>query len=247
MQMTDPHPGWQERSIQLLGEENSSRLRDSNVLVVGMGGVGSMAAEMICRSGVGHMTIIDGDTIQPGNLNRQIPATHSTLNRPKVEVMGERLTDINPGLKLHILHEYIKDNRIPEILDGSFDYVVDAIDTLTPKIFLIYHAVNKGLRLTSSMGSGGKVDPSQVEVTDFGKTYNCRLAYLLRKKLRKMDVHGGFKVVFSTEQVPKEMVVPVEGEPNKKSTVGTSSFIPAIFGCTLASIVIRDLVDMPAK
>jgi len=245
--MTDPHPGWQERSIQLLGEENSSRLRDSNVLVVGMGGVGSMAAEMICRSGVGHMTIIDGDTIQPGNLNRQIPATHSTLNRPKVEVMGERLTDINPGLKLNILHEYIKDNRIPEILDGSFDYVVDAIDTLTPKIFLIYHAVNKGLRLTSSMGSGGKVNPSQVEVADFGKTYNCRLAYLLRKKLRKMDVHGGFKVVFSTEQVPKEMVVPVEGEPNKKSTVGTSSFIPAIFGCTLASIVIRDLVDMPVK
>ena len=120
--------------------------------------------------------------------------------------------------------------------------MVDAIDTLSPKIDLIYHAVQKGLHLASSMGSGGKIDPSQVRVTDFGDTYNCRLAYLLRKKLKKLGVEGGFKVVFSTEQVPRDMIVPVEGERNKKSTAGTSSFIPAIFGCMLASIVIRDLV-----
>ena len=126
-----------------------------------------------------------------------------------------------------------------------FDYVVDAIDTLSPKIYLIYHAVNKGLKLASSMGSGGKLDPSQIREADFGETYNCRLAYILRKKLRKMDVQGGFKVVFSTEQVPKEMIIPVEGEPNKKSTVGTISYIPAIFGCTLASIVIRYLSSDP--
>jgi len=247
MMHTGPHPGWQERTIQLLGEKKFARLQHANVLVTGMGGVGSMAAEMICRSGVGKMTIIDGDTVQPGNINRQIPATHSSLNREKAVVMGERLKDINPGLELTVLDEFIKEERILEILQTPFDYVVDAIDTLSPKICLIHHTVKRGLKLTSSMGSGGKIDPSQIRVADFEDTYNCRLAYLLRKKLRRLDVHGGFQVVFSTEQVSREMVIPVEGEPNKKSTVGTNSYIPAIFGCTLASIVIRDLVDGPEE
>lgn len=243
MNNSGPHPDWQERTLQLLGEEKVARLQHANILVVGMGGVGAMAAEMICRSGIGKMTIIDGDFIQPGNLNRQILSTHSNLNREKAHVMGERLLDINPGLDLTVIQEFIKEERISEILEEPFDYVVDAIDTLSPKINLIYHSVQKDLNLASSMGSGGKLDPSQIRVADFGETYNCRLAYILRKKLRKMDVHGGFKVVFSTEQVPKEMVIPVEDEPNKKSTVGTSSFIPAIFGCTLASIVLRDLIE----
>lgn len=247
MTFSGPHPGWQERTIQLLGEEKYARLQNANVLVAGMGGVGSMAAEMICRTGVGKMTIIDGDTIQPGNLNRQLPATHSTLNCDKAVVMGERLRDINPGLELTVINEFIREERIPEVLQAPFDYVVDAIDTLSPKIYLMYHTVKMGLKLASSMGSGGKMDPSQIRVADFSDTYNCRLAYLLRKKLRKMDVHGGFKVVFSTEQVGKEVIIPVEGERNKKSTVGTNSYIPAIFGCTLASIVIRDLVDEPSK
>ena len=236
-----PHPGWQERTILLLGNDGYEKLRRSNVLVVGMGGVGAMAAEMICRSGVGRMTIIDTDTIQPSNLNRQLAATHASLYQDKVEVMGDRLKQINPGLELTVVNEFIKEERIPEILDEAFDYVVDAIDTLTPKIHLIYHTVNKGLKLASSMGSGGKLDPSQIRIADFGETYNCKLAYLLRKKLRKLDVHGGFNVVFSTEQVSKEVIIPLEGEPNKKSTVGTISYIPAIFGCTLASLVIRDL------
>lgn len=241
MKYTSPHPGWQERTIQLLGEEKFARLQDANVLVTGMGGVGSMAAEMICRGGVGKMTIIDGDTVQPGNINRQLPATHSSLSLEKAVVMGKRLKDINPGLELTVINEFIKEERIPEILETPFDYVVDAIDTLSPKIYLIYHTVKRGLKLASSMGSGGKVDPSQIKVSDFADSYSCRLAYLLRKKLRKLDVHGGFKVVFSTEQVDKEVIIPVEGEPNKKSIVGTNSYIPAIFGCTLASIVLRDL------
>jgi tRNA A37 threonylcarbamoyladenosine dehydratase len=236
------HPDWLERTELLLGKEAMSRLSKAHVLVAGMGGVGSMAAEMICRSGVGKMTLIDADTVQAGNINRQVPALHSTLDRQKAEVMGERLLDINPDLDLTIVNEFIKDERIPELLEANPDYVVDAIDTLSPKIFLIYHCVQKGLKLTSSMGSGGKLDPSQVRVADFADTYNCRLAYVLRKKLRKLDVHGGFKAVFSTEQVSREMIIPVEGEANKKSTVGTCSYIPAIFGCTLASIVIRDLM-----
>lgn len=237
------HPDWQERTLQLLGEEKVDRLRNASILVAGMGGVGSMAAEMICRSGVGKMTIIDADTIQPGNINRQLPALHSTLDQEKAIVMGERLKDINPDLELTVVKEFMKEGRIPELLREPYDYVIDAIDTLSPKIYLIYHTVNRGLKLASSMGSGGKLDPAQIRVADFGDTYNCRLAYLLRKKLRKLDVHGGFQVVFSTEQVPKEMIIPVEGEPNKKSTVGTISYIPAIFGCTLASIAIRDLTQ----
>ncbi|MGW8317075.1 MAG: tRNA threonylcarbamoyladenosine dehydratase [Bacteroidales bacterium] len=243
MPRSKPHSGWQERTVQLLGKERHTRLEQAHVLVAGMGGVGAMAAEMICRSGIGSMTLIDGDTIQPGNLNRQLPATHKTLFRPKAEVMGERLLEINPGLHLTVLNEFMREERIPEILDTPYDYVVDAIDTLSPKIYLIYHAVQKGRNLTSSMGSGGKLDPSRIRVADFGETYNCKLAYLLRKKLRKLGIEGGFQVVFSTEQVPREMVVPVEGEPNKKSTVGTISYIPAIFGSILASIVIRDLVQ----
>jgi tRNA A37 threonylcarbamoyladenosine dehydratase len=244
MNSSNPHPGWQERTVQLLGEEGSARLARSNVLVAGMGGVGSMAAEAICRSGIGRMTIIDGDTIQPSNLNRQIPATHSVLYRSKAEVMGERLRDINPGLQLTVINEYICEGRIPEILQEPFDFVVDAIDTLSPKVFLIYHTLQRGYQLASSMGSGGKVDPSLVRVADFRDTYNCRLSFILRKKLRKMGIEGGFRVVFSTEQVPREMIIAVEGERNKKSTVGTSSFIPAIFGCALASIVIRELAGI---
>jgi len=247
MHHSGPDPGWQERTIQLMGQEKFARLENANILVAGMGGVGSMAAEMICRSGVGRMTIIDGDTIEPGNINRQIPATHSTLHHNKAVVMGKRLKDINPGLDLTVIREYIGEERIPEILETTYDYIVDAIDTVSPKISLIYHAVQRGLKLVSSMGSGGKVDPSQVRVVDFGESYNCKLAYLLRKKLRKMGVHEGFRVVFSPEQVHREMIVRIEEEPNKKSTVGTISYIPAIFGCTLASVVIRELVDGQAE
>jgi tRNA A37 threonylcarbamoyladenosine dehydratase len=164
MNPSGPHPGWQERTLQLLGEEKVQRLQEANILVVGMGGVGAMAAEMICRSGIGKMTIVDGDQIQPGNLNRQILSVHSKLHQEKARVMGERLLDINPGLDLTIFQEFIKDERIPEILNEPFDYVIDAIDTLSPKIYLIYHSLQKGLKLASSMGSGGKLDPSQVRV-----------------------------------------------------------------------------------
>ena len=243
MNQQNTHPGWQERTLQLLGPEKLARLRGSHVLVAGLGGVGSMAAEMICRSGVGRITVVDGDAVQPGNLNRQIPALHSTLGKRKAVVMGERLKDINPDLELTVVDEFIREERIPEILQEPMDYVVDAIDTLSPKVYLIYHALQREIPLASSMGSGGKMDPSLVRVADFRDTYNCRLAYILRKKLRKLGVTGGFRAVFSTEQVGRELIIPVVNEPNKKSTVGTSSFIPAIFGCMLASAVIGDLVE----
>jgi len=180
--MTD----WRSRTELLIGDKNLARLAKSSVLVVGLGGVGAMAAEMISRSGVGSMTIIDGDTIQPSNINRQIPAINSTIGKTKTEVMESRLLDINPDLNLTVVSEFIRDERMKEILSTGFDYVVDAIDTLSPKIFLIYHSVMNNLRVVSSMGAGGKMDPTLIQVTDISGTYNCKLARIIRKRLHKL-------------------------------------------------------------
>lgn len=232
---------WLSRTELLLGEEKIKRLQQSNVLVVGLGGVGAYAAEMICRAGVGSMTIVDGDMINSSNRNRQLPALVSTDGRPKAVVMGERLLDINPGLNLTVLQEYIRDERIVEILDRGFDYVVDAIDTLSPKIFLIYHSVQRNLPVVSSMGAGGKRDTSLIKISDISESYNCKLARILRKRLHKLGIREGVKVVFSPEPVPGESIIRVEGERNKKSNVGTISFMPPAFGCAIASVVINDL------
>ena len=173
---------WLERTELLVEKQNLEKLKQSHVLVVGLGGVGAYAAEQLCRAGVGEMTIVDGDLISTTNRNRQLPALVSTTGKPKVKVLADRLLDINPELRLHTLQEYIRDDRMIEILDGHFDYVVDAIDTLSPKIFLIYHTLQKGHRLVSSMGSGGKLDPTKVEIADFSKSRICPLARILRKR-----------------------------------------------------------------
>ena len=233
---------WLERTELLVEKQNLEKLKQSHVLVVGLGGVGAYAAEQLCRAGVGEMTIVDGDLISTTNRNRQLPALVSTTGKPKVKVLADRLLDINPELRLHTLQEYIRDDRMIEILNGHFDYVVDAIDTLSPKIFLIYHTLQKGHRLVSSMGSGGKLDPTKVEIADFSKSRICPLARILRKRLGRVGIREGFNVVFSTEEVPEHAMIPCEGEPNKKTTIGTISYMPAIFGCFMASVVIRDLI-----
>ncbi len=228
----------------LLGDEKLATLKNSHVLVVGLGGVGAYAAEMICRSGIGSMTIVDGDTVHTSNRNRQLPALQSTEGRAKAEVMGQRLLDINSGLRLTIINEYIKDERMIEIIDKGYDYVVDAIDTLSPKVFLIYHTVNRKMPLVSSMGAGGKFDPLSVMISDISDTTNCSLARILRKKLHKLGVRNGFTAVWSPEEIDKEKVVPTNGEQNKASVVGTISYMPAIFGIACASVVIRDLAGI---
>ncbi|MFC2152242.1 ThiF family adenylyltransferase [Bacteroidota bacterium] len=234
---------WQERTKLLIGKEKVEKLKNSHVLVVGLGGVGAYAAESLCRAGVGEMTIVDGDHLHPSNKNRQLAALESTMNKPKAEVVGARLLDINPELKLNIIQEYIKDDRISEILDKPFDYVVDAIDTLSPKVFLIYHSIQKGLKIVSSLGSGARIDPTKVIIKDISKSFNCRLGFLLRKRLRKLGVTKGFKVVFSEDKAEKNAVIVDEPGENKKSTVGTISYMPPIYGCFCASVVIRDLID----
>lgn len=233
---------WLERTELLIGKPNIEKLSNSHVLVVGLGGVGAYAAEQLCRSGIGELTIVDGDFIHPTNINRQLPALTSSIGQPKAEYLGTRLKDINPELKLHVIQEYIRDDRMKEILTNRYDYVVDAIDTLSPKIFLIHDALKNGNRLVSSMGSGGKVDPSLVRIADISESYGCPLARILRKRLHRLGVRDGFKVVFSTEEVPENATRPCEGEPNKKTTVGTISYMPPVFGCYIASVVVRDLI-----
>lgn len=234
---------WQERTLLLLGEEKLEKLHQSHVLIVGLGGVGAYAAEQIVRAGVGQVTIVDGDVVSPSNKNRQLVALESTLCQSKAFIMKNRLLDINPNLKIHAINEYIKDERMKEILDDDFDYVVDAIDTLAPKILLIYHAIQKKLKIVSSMGAGGKTDPSQVQIADISKSHDDNLARILRKRLHRMGVYEGIKVVFSPEKINPQSIILTEGEQNKKTTVGTISYMPAVFGLFISSVVIRDLTE----
>lgn len=233
---------WLERTELLLGEEKLARLRSANVLVVGVGGVGAYAAEMIVRAGVGRMTIADADKVSETNINRQLVALHSTVGKEKCEVLAERLRDINPDLELKMVNRFIKDSETDALLDSEkFDYVVDAIDTLSPKLALIKGALERGIPLVSSMGAGAKTDPTLMEIKDIAKTHHCPLAHMLRKRLHKIGIKRGFRAVFSPEPVREGAMILCE-EQNKKSNVGTISYIPALFGIGCASVVIRDLV-----
>lgn len=234
---------WQERTELLIGKNKVKILKNSHVLVVGLGGVGAYAAENLCRAGVGELTIIDGDFLHSSNKNRQLPALESTIGKPKAEILGKRLLDINPELKLNVIQEYIREERIKEILNTPYDYVVDAIDTLTPKVYLIYHSLQNGLKLVSSLGAGGRLDPTKVTIKDISKSFNCRLGATLRKRLRKLGINKGFKVVFSEDKWDENAVIADEQDENKKSTVGTISYMPPIYGCFCASVVIRDLIE----
>lgn len=234
---------WLERTELLIGKEKVNSLSTKHVLIVGLGGVGAYAAEQICRAGVGELTIADGDFIHATNINRQLPALHSTLGQPKAQYIAQRFMDINPNLKLHVVQQYLRDESMTEILSHRYDYVVDAIDTLSPKIFLIRDALNYGQRLVSSMGSAGRFNPEQVRIADIADSYGCPLASILRKRLHRLGIRTGFKVVFSDEVVPEHACRPCHGEPNKKTTIGTISYMPPIFGCFIASVVIRDLLN----
>jgi tRNA A37 threonylcarbamoyladenosine dehydratase len=237
--------GWLSRTEMIIGGEALKKLQASKVLIVGLGGVGSWAAEMICRAGIGSLTIADGDRIHPSNRNRQLPALSSTQGLLKADVMGQRLKDINPDLDLTVIPEFIHDDRIPEVLGNNFDYVVDAIDTLTPKVFLLYNCLQKGIPVVSSMGSGGKFDPEQIYIKDISETTNCNLARILRKRLHRLGITNGVNAVYSPEVVDKSKVCHAADEPNKASRVGTISYMPAAFGILCASVVIRDLAGFP--
>lgn len=234
---------WLERTELLLGGEKLQKLKTANVLVVGLGGVGAYAAEQLCRAGIGNMTIVDGDVVEPGNRNRQLPALVSNTGNPKAEIMAARFFDINPEINLSVVNDFIRDEKTIELLKSQpFDYVIDAIDTLSPKVFLVYHALQLGLKVVSSMGAGGKVDPTQLRIDDISKSHHCKLAKMMRKRLSRMGVKKGVKVVYSPEEISENAVREEDGQ-NKKSTVGTISYMPPVFGCFIASVVIRDLIS----
>ena len=233
---------WKQRTQLLLGEEKMQRMAAAHVLVVGLGGVGAYAAEMICRAGVGQMTIVDADTVQPSNINRQLAALQTTIGQEKAKVLAERYQQINPELKLTVLPVYLKDDNIPELLDAApYDFIVDAIDTISPKCYLIYHAMQRRIKIVSSMGAGAKSDITQVRFADIWDTYHCGLSKAVRKRLQKMGVKRKLPVVFSTEQADAKAVLLTDAERNKKSTCGTVSYMPAVFGCFLAEYVIKRL------
>jgi len=235
-------PLWSERTQLLIGYENAELLTKSHVLIAGLGGVGGFAAEMLCRAGIGAITIVDHDVVSASNRNRQIVALSSSEGLQKADVLAARLLDINPELKLTIQKFYLKDEKIHEVLETPYDYVVDAIDTLAPKVYFLNHAMKRNLRIVSSMGAGGKLDPAQIRVSDLDESYNCKLAFYIRKKLHTLGVITGIKVVFSPEVVPRETMFITNGDFNKKTVVGTISYMPAMFGAYASSTVIRDII-----
>ncbi|MBI9034651.1 MAG: tRNA threonylcarbamoyladenosine dehydratase [Bacteroidales bacterium] len=238
---------WLSRTHLLMGDEKLNCLKNAHVLVVGIGGVGGYACEQIARAGVGAITIVDKDTVSESNINRQLIALHSTIHKDKVEVMADRLRNINPNIKLTIIKEFLRDEMTDQVLETPFDYVVDAIDTMTPKINLIAKTLKKGYPLVSSFGAGGRMDPSMIKVAPVEKSHGDKLGFHVRKRLHRMGIHTGFQVVFSDEQVPENAWYVGEGEQNKKAVVGTVSYMPPVFGCMLASVVIRDLVKHEIK
>ena len=233
---------WKERTELLVGAEGLARLFESSVAVIGLGGVGAYAAEMLCRAGVGHLLLLDSDVVSESNKNRQLIALDSTIGKPKSAVLAERLKDINPDVRLTLINCYLEEGGIQQLLgEHKVDFLVDAIDTLAPKIALIRYCVESGIPHVSSMGAGAKFDATAVRLADLSKSYNCPLAYILRKKLRKVGISKGFKVVFSEELPRREAIVAVE-ERNKKSNVGTISYLPAVFGCVCAQAAVEHLL-----
>ncbi len=232
---------WRERAALLFKEEGLNKLLHSNILVVGLGGVGSFAAEFLARAGVGKMTIVDGDTVDITNINRQLPALHSTVGEPKVKIVGDRLMDINPELNLTRMQEFLSPERAYELVSNEYDYVLDCIDSVTPKLNLITAARHKKVRIISSMGAGGKMDASKVKVTDISKTINCKFARTIRKRLKKENINK-VKVVFSTEIQDETSLRMTDGANFKKSFYGTNSYMPGLFGLYAAETVIRFLL-----
>lgn len=238
---------WLSRSALLVGDDGIQTLQKKHVLVVGLGGVGSFAAEFMCRAGIGEMTVVDGDVVDPTNRNRQLPALSTNHGVSKARIMAERLMAINPQLKLHVVEEFLSPQKCREILQTPFDYVLDCIDSVTPKVTLLSAAMEAGVPTVSSMGAGGKLDPTKLRVGSLTETYHCVFAYYVRKRLNRIADASPIKAVFSTELRRRESLLMTDGSNFKRSAYGTISYLPAAFGGVCASVAIRELLGIPVE
>ena len=230
----------------LFGTEATNRLATASVVIFGLGGVGSFAAEALIRGGVGRLTLVDFDTIDITNMNRQLHATVDTIGRSKVQVMAERCRSINPDAKIEPIQDFFTADNSNEMLDRGYDYVLDCIDHVTAKLTLIEECRHKGLPIIASMGAANKIDPTKIQVADLADTQGCRLARIVRRELRKRNIEQGIKVVYSTELFsPLSSGRRESGDDghyqDRRAPLGSSSVIPPIFGLTMAGEVIRDL------
>ena len=234
---------WLERTELLLQKKGIKKLQNSHVLVVGLGGVGSFATEFLTRAGIGSLTIVDGDAVDITNINRQLPATTATVGEFKADVVAKRLLEINPQLKLTVIKKFLSPQEAFDIVDAKYDYVLDCIDSLQPKIQLLIACKRKKVKVVSAMGAGGKSDPSKVLVRDISKTRDCTLARVVKKELKKNKIHKGIRCVFSTEIQDKNSVFVTDGSDYKRSFYGTISYMPALFGLYASAEVIRKIVS----
>lgn len=238
---------WQCRTELLLGKDQTKHLENAHVLIAGLGGVGGYAAEQLCRAGIGKLTLVDCDVVQASNRNRQLIALSSTEGLRKTQLFAARLKDINPACEIITVDDFLDETNIGSLLDQGFDYLMDAIDTLAPKVILLTKAVERGKRIISSMGSGGKTDPTKIEISDIADSHHCKLAYKVRKAIHAKEIRTGIKVVYSSEPVSKSAIIDIKAQKSRRSVLGTISYMPAIFGCFCAAEIIKDLLEPKAS
>ena len=243
------------RTELLIGAAGLEKLRSAYVAVIGIGGVGSFAAEALARAGVGRLLLVDYDEVCLTNINRQIHALSSTVGQSKVEAMYARISEIDPTIKVEARNAFFSRENAAEILSPSLSYVIDAVDTVTAKLCIITGCHSLGLPVISCMGAGNKLDPTQFTVTDIAKTSTCPLARIVRKELRKRGISRGIKVVYSPEPALTPLTPTADCAANcicpggmgnctrKRQIPGSISFVPAVAGLMAASVVVRDLLD----
>ena len=229
-----------DRTRMLIGQQGLDQLQQSHVLLAGIGGVGSFAAEALARAGVGTLTFIDSDVVDPTNLNRQIHATQATIGQPKVQVMAARIAAINPDIQVHLRQAFLLADNTDAVLDGqTYDYIIDAVDTVTAKLALIQYGRSRNIPVISSMGTANKLEATKFEITDIRKTHTCPLARVMRKELRDRGIVSGVEVLYSTAKpVDTPLVTSAEG----KRTPGSISYVPSVAGLLLAGHVIQQLL-----
>lgn len=234
---------YNQRTALLLGEDAIKSLREAHVMIVGVGGVGAYAAEMVARTGVGHITLIDGDNVAESNLNRQLPALVSTIGMAKAEVMKQRIADINPDCNVDAIKAFIGADDIESFIADRPDFVIDAIDSISPKVALLEYCYRNKIKVISSMGAGGRTDPTKVRYADISETYHDGLAREVRKRLRKAGISSGIKTVFSTEQPSRHSLMMTDEIAFKASSFGTVAWLPSMFGIMLAAYALNHIAE----